>query len=116
MNLVVQGPLADAGHASELARLSGAKSIEQAGASAYRLRGATAHASLHAYCREHRLDCAFRPEGLRFGALKLLALDMDSTLITIECIDEIGDLAGRKAEVAAVTAQAMPTPITNCHV
>jgi len=107
MNLVVQGPLADAGHASELARLSGAKSIEQAGASAYRLRGATAHASLHAYCREHRLDCAFRPEGLRFGALKLLALDMDSTLITIECIDEIGDLAGRKAEVAAVTAQAM---------
>ena len=34
-------------------------------------------------------------------------MDMDSTLISIECIDELGDLAGRKAEIAAVTAQAM---------
>ena len=34
-------------------------------------------------------------------------MDMDSTLITIECIDELGDLAGKKAEIAAVTAQAM---------
>jgi phosphoserine phosphatase len=34
-------------------------------------------------------------------------MDMDSTLITIECIDELGELAGRKAEIAAITAQAM---------
>jgi phosphoserine phosphatase len=34
-------------------------------------------------------------------------MDMDSTLISIECIDEIADFAGRKAEVAAVTASAM---------
>jgi len=34
-------------------------------------------------------------------------MDMDSTLITIETIDELADLVGRKAEVAAVTAQAM---------
>ena len=34
-------------------------------------------------------------------------MDMDSTLISIECIDELGDLAGKKAEIAAVTAQAM---------
>src|SRR5438093_2939905 len=47
------------------------------------------------------------PEGRRFADLKLLAMDMDSTLITIECIDELGDLAGRKAEIAAITAQAM---------
>jgi len=32
---------------------------------------------------------------------------MDSTLITIECIDELGDFAGKKAEIAAITAQAM---------
>ncbi|MDF3011163.1 MAG: phosphoserine phosphatase SerB [Burkholderiales bacterium] len=43
----------------------------------------------------------------RFADLKLLAMDMDSTLITIECIDELGALAGKQAEVAAVTAQAM---------
>jgi phosphoserine phosphatase len=36
-----------------------------------------------------------------------LAIDMDSTLITIECIDEIADLAGVKAEVSAITAAAM---------
>jgi phosphoserine phosphatase len=34
-------------------------------------------------------------------------MDMDSTLITIECIDELGDLAGKKAEIAEITAQAM---------
>jgi phosphoserine phosphatase len=47
------------------------------------------------------------PEGRRFAELKLVAMDMDSTLITIECIDELGDLAGKKAEIAVLTAQAM---------
>jgi phosphoserine phosphatase len=46
-------------------------------------------------------------EGCRFADLELLAMDMDSTLITIECIDELGDLAGCKTEIAAITAQAM---------
>jgi len=39
--------------------------------------------------------------------MRLLAIDMDSTLITIECIDEVADLAGVKAEVSAITAAAM---------
>src|SRR5690606_10443878 len=38
---------------------------------------------------------------------RLVAMDMDSTLITIECIDELGDFAGKKAEIAAITEQAM---------
>ena len=38
---------------------------------------------------------------------KLIAFDMDSTLINIECIDEIADAAGRKAEVAAITEATM---------
>jgi phosphoserine phosphatase len=63
--------------------------------------------SLEAWCEKHRLDFAWLPQRRRFADLKLVAMDMDSTLITIECIDELGDLAGRKAEVAAVTAQAM---------
>ncbi|MEX1221459.1 MAG: phosphoserine phosphatase SerB [Idiomarina sp.] len=37
----------------------------------------------------------------------LVVFDMDSTLITIECIDEIAALAGRKPEVSAITAAAM---------
>lgn len=38
---------------------------------------------------------------------KLIAFDMDSTLINIECIDEIADAVGKKAEVAAITEAAM---------
>ncbi len=38
---------------------------------------------------------------------RVLAMDMDSTLITIECIDEIADYAGRRNEVSAVTSYAM---------
>jgi phosphoserine phosphatase len=38
---------------------------------------------------------------------KLIAFDMDSTLINIECVDEIADAAGRKEEVSAITEAAM---------
>lgn len=47
------------------------------------------------------------PEAFDPLSLGLLITDMDSTLITIECIDEIADFAGRKAEVAEVTEAAM---------
>ena len=48
----------------------------------------------------------FKPP-LRLADFKLIAFDMDSTLINIECVDEIADAAGRKAEVAAITEAAM---------
>jgi phosphoserine phosphatase len=44
---------------------------------------------------------------LNLQDFKLIAFDMDSTLINIECVDEIADAAGRKAEVAAITEAAM---------
>src|SRR5688572_27968846 len=44
---------------------------------------------------------------LRLADFKLIAFDMDSTLIDIECVDEIAAAAGRKAEVAAITEAAM---------
>ena len=44
---------------------------------------------------------------LKLADFKLIAFDMDSTLINIECVDEIADTAGRKAEVAAITEAAM---------
>jgi phosphoserine phosphatase len=50
---------------------------------------------------------------LRLSDFKLIAFDMDSTLINIECIDEIADAAGRKAEVAAITEAAMRGEITD---
>jgi phosphoserine phosphatase len=45
--------------------------------------------------------------GLALTDFRLVAFDMDSTLINIECIDEIADFAGRKAEVAGITEAAM---------
>ena len=44
---------------------------------------------------------------LRLADFKLIAFDMDSTLINIECVDEIADAVGRKAEVSAITEAAM---------
>ena len=44
---------------------------------------------------------------------RLAAFDMDSTLISIECIDEIAAAAGKKAEVAAITEAAMRGEITD---
>ena len=44
---------------------------------------------------------------LLLANFRLIAFDMDSTLINIECVDEIAAAAGRKAEVAAITEAAM---------
>ena len=50
---------------------------------------------------------------LALERFKLIAFDMDSTLINIECVDEIADAVGRKAEVAAITEAAMRGEITD---
>lgn len=107
MNLVVQGAGAQPAHAAEIARLAGAREVEQLAAAAFRLRDAQDNPAVRERCRELELDCAVVAQGRRFAGLKLLALDMDSTLITIECIDEIGDMLGKKADIAAITARAM---------
>jgi phosphoserine phosphatase len=53
------------------------------------------------------LTVRIAPLSNRLSAYKLIAFDMDSTLINIECVDEIADAVGRKAEVAAITEAAM---------
>jgi phosphoserine phosphatase len=96
-----------AAQARELARLGGSSTITQVTPHAWRIRKAAPADEIALYCEDARIDFAFLPEGRRFGDLRLLAMDMDSTLITIECIDELGDMAGCKSEIAAITAQAM---------
>ena len=54
-----------------------------------------------------KLDWCFVESGRKLSDFGLIAFDMDSTLITIECIDELADFAGKKAEVSAVTESAM---------
>ena len=107
MNLVAQSPSLRKSDIEALARLSHSEAVERITEQAYRLRKARKDSSIPAWCEERQIDHAFVPEGRRFADLKLLAMDMDSTLITIECIDELGGMAGKKEEVAAITAQAM---------
>jgi phosphoserine phosphatase len=107
MNLVVQGPALGSGDLDALALLAKPREVRAIAPHAFRLLGAMKNEGVAPLCGARRIDHAWVPEARRFAELKLLAMDMDSTLITIECIDELGDLAGRKAEIAAVTAQAM---------
>jgi phosphoserine phosphatase len=107
VNLVVQGPSMTAEQAQHLAGLAGSTRIHRINGHAWRVHGAAPADAIAPYCEKAHIDYAFVPDGRRFADLKLLAMDMDSTLITIECIDELGDMAGCKTEIAAITAQAM---------
>jgi phosphoserine phosphatase len=108
MNLILQAlhdiPSAQVEH---LAKLSGAARIEQVAPHLYRLRDAQQHADIAAYCFEHRIDYGFVAQGKHLSDFGLVVMDMDSTLITIECIDEIADMYHLKPEVAAITESAM---------
>jgi phosphoserine phosphatase len=109
MNLVIQGEDVSTPDLKALHALVRGEAIERIGEQAFRITRADSAArdAVAEHCARARLDWGFVAEGRRLSDYGLLAMDMDSTLITIECIDEIADFAGRKAEVAAVTASAM---------
>jgi phosphoserine phosphatase len=110
MNLVVQSPspIADA-HLKPLAALARSTQTARADDTLVRFIGADPlqRPDIDAYCGTHALDYAFVGPGARLADFGLVAMDMDSTLITIECIDEIADFCGLKAEVAAITEASM---------
>src|SRR5476649_1833728 len=100
MNLVVQGGEVSPDELARLAALTGAAGMVDLGPQAWRLVDAGDHPSIAPFCTRRRLDFAWIPDGRRLCDMRLVALDMDSTLITIECIDEIGDLFGIRDQVA----------------
>lgn len=108
MNLIIQAvhdiPASQIEH---LAKLSEATRIGQIAPHAYRLYEAKEHPQISAYCFEHRLDYGFVAKNTHLSDFGLLVMDMDSTLINIECIDEIADMQGLKAQVAEITESAM---------
>lgn len=107
MNLVVQGRKVETRALKDLATLTGSEGVGRIGNNAFRLLGAQPHPEVEAYCEANELDCAFVPEDRRLSDFKLFVTDMDSTLITIECIDEIADMQGLKAQVSMITEAAM---------
>jgi phosphoserine phosphatase len=110
MNLVIQSPapIADS-HFRPLAALARSKDPVRTDDTLLRLPDADPlqRPDIDAYCGAHRLDYAFVAPGATLADFGLVAMDMDSTLITIECIDEIADFCGLKAEVAAITEASM---------
>ena len=59
------------------------------------------------FAYDHKVDFAFINNSQQLSDYKLVAMDMDSTFIQIECIDEIADYCGVKDQVAAITAASM---------
>lgn len=110
MNLVVQSPepLA-AAHVKPLAALARGSQVQSIDAYALRIADAdpAQRPDIESYCTSHALDFAYVPSGRALRDFGLIAMDMDSTLITIECIDEIADFCGLKAEVSAITEASM---------
>jgi phosphoserine phosphatase len=111
MNLVLQGPQAGSAQLEQIAALAQPTSVTALGANAIRcedvahtedVRQAVADAAFDA-----KIDATFIEAGRKLSDFALLAMDMDSTLITIECIDEIADMQGLKPQVAAITEAAM---------
>ena len=94
-------------HLKRLAGLTTASHIEQISAHAYRLYDAKPHDGVAAYCYEHHLDYGFVRPSQHLSDFGLVVMDMDSTLISIECIDEIADMVHIKPQVAAITEAAM---------
>jgi phosphoserine phosphatase len=105
--LVIQGLEVETLDLKEIAKLCGAARIEGVGGNAFRLHDPKTQDGVAKYCAGAKLDFAFVPQPRRLADFGLVAMDMDSTLITIECIDEIADLHGVKPQVAAITASAM---------
>ncbi len=108
--LVVQAPRIAADAIAALAASAGARAIVPAGLGApqaWRLRDGRNDPGLIDAAHEAGCDAAFVPDDRRFERVRVVAMDMDSTLITIECIDEIADMKGIKPEIAAITQSAM---------
>lgn len=59
------------------------------------------------FCSAEKIDCAYVHDQHTLKNIGLAVMDMDSTLITIECIDEIADMCGFKPQVAKITESAM---------
>ena len=112
MNLILQGlPATDRTTIDRIAALADAQRIVPLNEHAVRCESAifseTVKAQVDAACLEAKLDYSFIDPGKKLTDFKLLVMDMDSTLITIECIDEIADMQGLKPQVAQITEAAM---------
>jgi len=107
MNLIIQGLEIDNSDLRALAKLAGATEIERITGEAFRLKNAVRREQISEYCAEAELDFAFVEPTVQLSDFRLVAMDMDSTLLAIESIDEIADMHGMKPQVSEITQRTM---------
>jgi len=111
MNLVLQGLDDCLPRLERIAALTAPQRITRISSTALRCDGITFSPALRqtieVAAHAAQLDATYMMGEHKLADYKLVAMDMDSTLITIECIDEIADMQGLKPQVAAITEAAM---------
>ncbi|CAK7063970.1 phosphoserine phosphatase SerB [Kerstersia gyiorum] len=111
IHLILQSPDLSADRIEQAAALACANGVRRISTTAARLTGVAgdeaSRKELADWCASRHMDYAYVPGQAKLSDYRVLAMDMDSTLINIECIDEIADAVGRKPEVAAITEAAM---------
>lgn len=114
-HLILQSPTLNQATVEKIAAMVCADGVQELGPTAVRVLGAdnSVKAEVAAECQRARIDFAFLEHIQLLRECKILAMDMDSTLINIECIDEIAAAVGRKEQVAAITEAAMRGEITD---
>lgn len=107
MRLVIQAPTLSSDHLEAIAALCKQGNFRQVTQQAYAMPVDVPLPEVTTYCAAHHIDCAFVQDAHTLDQFGLVVMDMDSTVITIECIDEIADMQGLKPEVAKITESAM---------
>jgi len=108
-HLILQAPGLSADNVEKIAAIARAEGVQSLSNTAARLLNVAPddRAEVVRQCEALAMDYAFLERIRSLGDCRILAMDMDSTLINIECIDEIADMVGRKRQVAAITEAAM---------
>jgi phosphoserine phosphatase len=111
MNLVLQGPDATPDTLARIAALANPEQVVVLGQHAVRCEGVlfsdVLKSTIEIAADAAGLDATFIAPGRTLAGFRLVAMDMDSTLSTIECSDEIADMQGLKAQVSEITEAAM---------
>src|SRR3546814_6036370 len=114
-HLILQAPNLVSANIEKVAAIASAGGVQELGNTAVRLLDVDdeSRAEVQVCCETFGMDYAFFEQIMRLRDCKILAMDMDSTLVNIECIDEIADMVGRKEQVAAINEAAMRGEITD---
>ncbi len=108
MRLVVQGSAISISHLAHIHQLCNTSvQFVQIAQHAYYLANQSTLTTVQQFCADQHIDCAYVQDNQHIEKFGLCVMDMDSTLINIECIDEIADMMNLKPQVSAITESAM---------